>query len=199
MPKGKQNVGCVLPEFALDNLGASFKVILVESVICYDSQDGREFYIPDYQGLIKKIAVTRAAHPAKLAGRDIKFLRKSLSLKAKDLASKLDITPEHLSRCETGDKILSPNSEKVLRSLVMFEAIFVLRKALEDTGLENQDLLGEISKLLEKMQHILEGLSIQSVRSADEEIVFHFRREPKCKDHAADNDGEPLEWLDEAA
>ena len=100
MSYGKQNgMGSVLPEFTVDDLGTSFKVVLIDSVTCSVGENGKEFLIPDYQGLIKQIAVSRAAHPAKLKAGDIKFLRKNLGLRSKELASKLDVSPEHMSRC----------------------------------------------------------------------------------------------------
>lgn len=200
MSNGTQNAGCILSEFTVDDLGASFKVVLINSVTCYEREEGREFFIPDYQGLIKKVAVTRAAHPAKLMGADIKFLRKSLGLRSRDLASKLDISPEHFSRCESGDKVLSPNSEKVLRSLVICEAVYVAQKAIQDCGIEMAAALDTISKLLDKLKEIMEGLTIKAVRSAEEELVFYFRREEKLRPAANDRGDLPqVEWLDEAA
>jgi DNA-binding transcriptional regulator YiaG len=197
-----QNEGCILPEYTVDDLETSFKVILVDSARCIEGENGSEIFIPDQQGLIKQIAVSRAAHPLKLRGRDIKFLRKTLGLKSKDLAEKLDIGPEHLSRCESGDKILSPNSEKVLRTLVLLEAVYVVRKALEDCDSKTDRISDKISKLLDSLKEVVSGLKISPIHTADEELVFHFRRETKGRqdEHANDSASDlPPEWLDEAA
>jgi len=201
MANGKQNAGLILPEFTVDDLGTSFKVVLINSVTSFERDNKKEIFIPDYQNLLKKIAVSRAAHPAKLKGGDIKFLRKNLGLRSKDLAEKLDISPEHLSRCEAGDKILSPNSEKVLRSLVIFEAVYVLQKALEDFEGNKAKIQAEVSKLLERLKVVMEGLKIQPVHSADKEVIFYFKRVPHSASQVANDDlhSDPPEWLDEAA
>lgn len=199
-----QQNGSILPEYAVDNLGTSFKVILVGSAQCCQGENGREIYIPDYQGLIKKIAVSRAAHPMKLKGDDIRFLRKNLGLRGKELAEKLDITPEHLSRCESGDKTLSSNSEKVLRTLVLLEAVYVLKKAIDDNPEARPKMSERISQLLDSLKDIVSGLKISPVHSADEELVFHFKlaggenqvRSVPANDHEA---AKPGEWLDDVA
>lgn len=199
MSIGKQNVGAVLPEYAMDNLGTSFKVVLINSVQIAHGENGREVFIPDYQGLMKKIAVTRAAHPLKLRSGDIRFLRKTLGLRAKVLAEKLDISPEHLSRCEAGDKTLSSNSEKVLRSLVLLEAVYVLRKALEDTGVNSKRLGDKLTKLLDSLQDIVSDLKISPLHVAGEQLELHFRRVQTSQEQLEPANDDPLEWLDEAA
>lgn len=201
MSYGKQNgVGCVLPEFTVDDLGTSFKVVLINSVICSEGEKGKEFLIPDYQGLVKQIAVSRAAHPVKLKGGDIKFLRKNLGLRSKELASKLDISPEHLSRCEAGTKILSPNSERVLRSLVLCEALYIFRKAIEDVEGPKANSLDKLTGLIDRLHEVMGDFKIQSTYDANEELIFHFRHVPMSKPAANDGsvDAAP-EWLDEAA
>lgn len=198
MSTGKQNAGVILPEFTVGNLGTSFKVVLINSAEQHQGEKGPEVYIPDYQGLIKKVAVTRAAHPVKLQGGDIRFLRKTLGLKAKDLAEKLDVSPEHLSRCEAGDKILSPNSEKVLRSLVLLEAVYVLKKAVDDSTQERPKLQKNISKLLDALNEVVSRLKIVPVQEAGDDLVLHFVRENASEYQPANDDSGP-EWLDQAA
>lgn len=200
MSYGKQNGG-VLPKFTVDDLGTSFKVVLINSVKCSDGEFGREVYIPDYQGLIKKIAVTRAIHPNKLKGGDIKFLRKNLGLNSKDLAQKLDITGEHLSRCEGGQKVLSVNSEKVLRSLVIFEAVYVLRKAIEDSEYRTDEVLEKLSKLLDGLKEVMSGLKISPLHDVDDELVLYFHLDTQETSSAANDDhaAPAQEWMDQVA
>lgn len=201
MSNGKRNVGSILPEYTVDNLGTSFKVILVDSAKRIPKENGYEIYIPDFQGLMKRIAITRAAHPLKLKSGDIKFLRKTLGLKAKDLAEKLDITAEHLSRCETGDKVLSQNSEKVLRSLVLLEAVYVLEKAVRDAGEDASSVLEKITGILGTLKEVVSGMRISPVHSADEDLVLCFKRIKKSTVDLPANDmhGPPGEWLDQPA
>jgi DNA-binding transcriptional regulator YiaG len=199
MSNGQQNDGLsILPEYTVDNLGISFKVILVNSVECSVGSEGPEISIPDFQGLMKKVAITRAAHPLKLKGGDVRFLRKTLGLKGKDLASRLDITPEHLSRCETGEKVLSTSSEKVLRTLVLVEALYVLQKALEDHEVDAVRVQGKITSLLSSVKNIISDLKISSVSRPEEELILYFRRESILK-AANDHGVAASEWLDEAA
>jgi DNA-binding transcriptional regulator YiaG len=197
----KRNAPRILPEYALDDLGNSFKVILVDSVECREGPKGREIYIPEYQALIKQIAIQRAMHPAKLKGADIRFLRKNLGMKSKDLAAKLDITPEHMSRCETGDKLLSPNSEKVLRTLVLLEAVYVLKKALEDAGKlavkKKVTILEKIADLFDRTKEVVEDLTISPVHAAGEDVILRFRLVNQLEKVAANDDVHdvPREWL----
>jgi DNA-binding transcriptional regulator YiaG len=198
MSNGKQNVGCVLPEYTVGNLGTSFKVILVDSAQRIPGDNGADIFIPDYQGLVKQIAVSRAAHPLKLKGGDIRFLRKTLGLKAKELAGKLDISAEHLSRCEAGDKTLSPNSEKVLRTLVILEAVYVLQRAVADCTGDHAGLNDKVTNLLVRLKEVVSGLKISSVHAAGEELVIYFRRVART-DVDAKLPDDSREWCDEAA
>lgn len=191
-----------LPEYTLDDLGTSFKVVLVNSVERRLSSRGPEVFIPDFQGLMKQVAVSRAMHPLKLKSGDIKFLRKNLGMKSKELAAKLDISPEHMSRCESGDKVLAPNSEKVLRSLVLLEAIYVTRKALEDANHTGDShfnaLVSKLTKLIDRTKSVMEGLTISPLHSAEEEIILYFHLVSQLTSDAANDDVSqlPREWLD---
>jgi DNA-binding transcriptional regulator YiaG len=71
--------------------------------------------IPDLDGLIAAVAVTRAMEPAKLTGVEIRFLRKAIGLTGKALAEALEVKPETLSRWENGKDVMGPTSEKLLR------------------------------------------------------------------------------------
>lgn len=206
MSKNSRSEAITLPEHTLDDLGTSFKVVLVNSVERRVSSKGPEIYIPDFQGLMKQIAILRAQHPMKLKAGDIKFLRKNLGMKSKELAAKLDVSPEHMSRCESGEKTLAPNSEKVLRSLVLLEAIYVARKSLEDAsqnGVENvSKFITNLTELIDQTKSMMEGLTISPLHSADEELVFQFHlvRQNEAEIANDEVDNWPREWLhDEAA
>ena len=104
------------------HLGAPFKVILHNAVKQYiDADTGKilRTQIPNLSGLRKEVALSRCLHPRKLNGLELKFVRKAIGLKAIELSSLLDITPEHLSRCEGGDRLLSGAAEKLLRVIVL--------------------------------------------------------------------------------
>lgn len=198
MPNIVQNGTRILPEYNLDNLGVSFKVVLINSVECTTTDKGQEIYIPDFQGLIKKIATARAAHPLKLKGCDIRFLRKTLGLKAKELAGILDISPEHLSRCESGEKLLSNSNEKVLRSRILLEAIQVLQKAIIDQNKYIDSFQKKIQSLLDSINRVVSDLKISPVCGADEELVLQFWR-AEARAAANDHEVDAAEWRNEAA
>ncbi|MGH7813623.1 MAG: helix-turn-helix domain-containing protein [Candidatus Binataceae bacterium] len=78
------------------------------------------------EGLISAIAVARVGAAAKLNGRDVRFLRKALGWPSKELAAKLEVRDETVSRWENGREPVGPTSEKLLRLIV---AEFLAEKA----------------------------------------------------------------------
>lgn len=74
--------------------------------------------IPDVEGLIAAAAVYRCTVPIRLNGAEIKFLRKSIEMSAKELAKILDSRPETVSRWETDKEPIKASNEKLLRLLV---------------------------------------------------------------------------------
>lgn len=108
----------IVPEFVDDLMGAPFQVVLENSVLeerCEKCGKVLGVTIPDLDGLMAAIAMARALDPQKLSGEEIRFLRKAIGWKAKELAEFLEISPDHLSRCETGTHPLSNGLEKYLR------------------------------------------------------------------------------------
>jgi transcriptional regulator with XRE-family HTH domain len=75
--------------------------------------------IPDLDGLIAAVAVTRAMEPAKLTGQEIRFLRKAMDISGKALAEVLEVKPETLSRWENSKDVMGPTSEKLLRMVTV--------------------------------------------------------------------------------
>ena len=107
-----------LPEFDVTNLlGARFPVIIEDAVEITECDDcgKEEFHIPKLKELSQAVAVIRASMSIKLNPVDVKHLRKSCDLRAKDLADLLSATPEHVSRIENGKKVMSEAHERILR------------------------------------------------------------------------------------
>ena len=107
----------VIQEFRDDAMG--IPAILVNSVRRIEHGGESGVVVPDIPGLEAAMAVARVILPHKLNGREIRFLRRSLGLKAVTLASFLDVTPETLSRWENGPEAISTNAERVLRLRVL--------------------------------------------------------------------------------
>jgi putative zinc finger/helix-turn-helix YgiT family protein len=79
---------------------------------------GAEFpEISNIIGLHQVIASHLTRKPAPLTGPEFRFLRKEISLKAKELAQCLGVTDVSLSRWENGASPISPAADRLLRTL----------------------------------------------------------------------------------
>lgn len=77
-----------------------------------------EVDIPRMEELHRVIAQEVASKSARLAAQEVRFLRKYLGFSGVDFAATLDVTPETVSRWETGKKQMSPVAERALRLMV---------------------------------------------------------------------------------
>ena len=112
----------VLGEYEDDLIGIGVPVRLVDSVIEERCDEcgvvvGRE--IPDFDGLVAAVAVSRALHPLKLRGEELRFLRKALEVSAKELAEIIGVTQETMSRWENNRDPITPAMEKLIRFMVV--------------------------------------------------------------------------------
>ncbi|RYZ79133.1 MAG: helix-turn-helix domain-containing protein [Proteobacteria bacterium] len=198
-----------LPEYE-PNIGAPFKVKLLDSVVQKVSPSGEilETYIPNLDGLLKEIAFSRALDSRKMSPEELKFVRKAVGLKAIDLAEMLGISPEHVSRCEKGDRTLSPAAEKLLRVIILRKRHDPLKMAhLFESIISNDDLninqINQIKKLVsiykatvEEIESAISDSNISSVYNVNSplEFVFHL----SCDD-SSDIDIEDLlgeKWIE---
>ncbi len=77
-----------------------------------------EVDIPRMEELLRLIAQEVASKGPRLIPQEIRFLRKYLGFSGVDFAATLDVTPETVSRWETGKKQMSPVAERALRLMV---------------------------------------------------------------------------------
>jgi putative zinc finger/helix-turn-helix YgiT family protein len=77
--------------------------------------------IPDLPGLLAAVAVYRATIPVKLQGHEIKFMRKSMEVSAKELAELLEVSQETVSRWENDRAPMGSANEKLLRLMTLFK------------------------------------------------------------------------------
>ncbi len=77
-----------------------------------------EVDIPRMEELHRVIAQEVASKSARLTAQEVRFLRKYLGFSGVDFAATLDVTPETVSRWETGKKQMSPVAERALRLMV---------------------------------------------------------------------------------
>lgn len=169
----------VLAEYHADSLGAPFKVILLNSVRqIIDTKQGRieKIVIPNERGLYQQIALARILVPRRLSGFEIKFIRKAVPIKASSLAKKLGISPEHLSRCEAGERALAASGEKCLRIAILLELFRVpveLQHRREQSELLNRKLV-VFARAMEEIRSIIDEMTIPIVFDASEELRFYF-------------------------
>lgn len=88
---------------------------VVQALVCGKCRTELRTDIPDMPGLVAAVSVARAKEPLKLGGQEIRFLRKSVGLTAKELASDLDVSDETVSRWENGHLAIGNSVERILR------------------------------------------------------------------------------------
>jgi len=185
--KWNGNTAVILESYdATDLLKAPFKVILKDSVKQVVDSEGvvLETIIPDPDGLIKAVAQARVLHPHKLVGPELKFLRTALGLRSKDLANAIAVSPEHMSRLEADDKVLSPQCEMLIRIYTYVSALpFTTKKEIVATQVAKQ------------VGRVFGGLSIRPCHSIDETLEFVLVRKHRNPDIGSlDNDDSNGTW-----
>jgi len=105
----------VKPEHVEDLGGLVVKVlnavVVQRCASCSDEMTG----IPDIQGLARAAAMVRALNPARLLGKEVKFIRKALDMTQKQFAEKMELSHEHVSRWENDHNGVGGLSEKLVR------------------------------------------------------------------------------------
>jgi DNA-binding transcriptional regulator YiaG len=188
-PTWKGNEANTLEIFdATEMLNAPFRVLLSNSARAILDGEGnvQEVFIPDPEGLVKAVAQSRVLHPHKLNGADLRFLRSALQLKSKELAKRIAVTAEHMSRWERGEKPLSPQSEMLIR-------IFTYVSTLPFTTCKR----AAAEKIADQVGKVFGSLNITPVHDIDDEISFVFERVPiDCEggDHSHTLDGDNGLW-----
>lgn len=74
---------------------------------------------PNLEGIIAALALARSEAPQKLHGAEVLFMRKALGWTARELASRLGVREETVSRWEHDHEPIGPASEKLLRLMVV--------------------------------------------------------------------------------
>ncbi len=171
----------VVPQYEIDTLGAPFRVTLHNCVtLGVDPSTGEEkVNVPDLVGLINAVVRARVSHPWKLNGRELKFVRNALGLKANLLADFLEMSPEHLSRCEAGAKVMSTISERFFRLFAFMCTFFPDPEALLIRAMNGTEIEQKATKPNEMGKKFAEqflSMKIQSAYDADEELHFEFAR-----------------------
>jgi DNA-binding transcriptional regulator YiaG len=174
-------------------LGTPFKVYLANGFVERPNAAGKvSVEINDLKGLILMVVRSRALHPRKLSGDDLKFFRTSLCMRSNEIANALDVTPEHYSRCETGIKTLSSSAEKFYRMYAFLEA------SCKDKSLRDAPPIAatpeQAKEAMDAFRKVFFDMKIQHVYPVGEDLEFHFiRRTREC----CAADGEDGKWRNE--
>ena len=185
MTTAKKHQSVLIAEYEANDLGVPFKVILLNSVRqLIDGKTGEvdQVIIPNLRGLIKCIAITRILNSRKLSGGEIRFVRKAFKLPSKHVAEMIGVTPEHLSRCESEERLLSAGAEKCLRVSIFLEQfkIFEELDALceKDSNLERK--LSDVREAIKKIGNIIREMKISAAFEASPLVFkFHINSDPE--------------------
>ncbi|MEW8525524.1 MAG: type II TA system antitoxin MqsA family protein [Candidatus Thiodiazotropha endolucinida] len=147
----------LLPQYTVTSIG--LEVVVVNSVneFTCEACGEAEVSVPDLQGLIAAAAVARVQIPQKLNSKEVKFLRKSIQLTAKQLGDLLEVSQETISRWENDKTPIGPGSEKLLRLLV---------------GI----LIGKNAPGVDFDEKSVLDMKVQPIMSSPDPIVMQFER-----------------------
>lgn len=169
----------VVDHFVATDLGTPFKVVLHKAVrvTFNDRNEAISYSIPDLDGLLRATVIARILHERKLSGSDIRFVRRAIGVKQKDVARSIEMSPEHLSRCEAGNLVMSPTSEKLLR-------IFALKTVVKLNRIKACEAKTKLEDALDKLFEVMKPISAHSVEHV---LEFHFRRTRPSSDVEGDD------------
>lgn len=155
-------------------LMAPFTVLLENAVTeqtCGACGAPSSIYVPDMEGLLHAVVFARACVSRKLSGQEIRFMRRAMGWKAKDLAKELGVSAEFLSRCENGSKVLGETTEKLFR-------IFAILKTPDKELLSDFDLSG-----------LFDLIKVSPTWDAEKPLTLSFVRAPRREGRAANGNG----------
>jgi DNA-binding transcriptional regulator YiaG len=154
----QEGVTRVVDHFDAEDFGAPFKIVLDHCVpVTFDKSGNMLSYtIPDPDGLMRVVVLTRILNARKLTGPDIKFLRKAVGVKQKDLAPAIELKAETLSRCEAGAQPIGPASEKLLR-------LFLFKTTIKHHKLKDCEVKTKLEEALDALFDLLQPVSVHDV------------------------------------
>lgn len=116
-----------------DSSGLPITLVGVRVDRCPDCGD-YEVAIPQIESLHRAIALTLVRQASRLRPAEIRFLRTYLDWSGNELAKRMGVAPETVSRWEQGTTAMGVIADRLLRSMVLFhlqvsEPLDVLRHA----------------------------------------------------------------------
>lgn len=106
----------ILPEHVEDIGGVTVRLIeTVRALRCTNCCAEAGTFIPMMRGLIEVVAMSRALVPIELTSGDLKLMRRALGMRQKEFAEAMGVSPETMSRWESGAQGIGDHSEKSVR------------------------------------------------------------------------------------
>lgn len=116
--------------------------------------------IPQLDDLMDTIAAALVSKPFELAGKEVRFLRKSMGANIEDFARKLGVDRSHLSRVENGSLAVSRQTDRLVRTLVLLHRPELLDKL---SGLGNRE---KVLKRLEEIRPEPRAIAVEVRKTA---------------------------------
>ena len=106
-------------------LGLPYPIILLDGAVAEIDEIHRRnkigVAIPNMEGLVAAVAVTRALLPVALDGAEARFMRRAIGMSAKDFAGATNIDPATLSRWENNKATVGGWADKQIRMAVVIK------------------------------------------------------------------------------
>ncbi len=129
-----------IPRYEETGLGLPYPVILIDAAEEELDEDGNVvgIHIPEMEGLVAAVAITRCLIPIRLSGAEVRFIRKVIGKNAKQFAEDLEMDPATYSRWENDKQSVGAWADKQVRQA----AIILLREKVPHFSLDPKDVVG---------------------------------------------------------
>jgi transcriptional regulator with XRE-family HTH domain len=110
----------MLEVYEENNLGLPYSIFIKNTAIAkidIKTNDVIGVKIPDFDGFVANFIMLRIIVANKIMAEEVRFFRKSLKLTGKKFAELLNVTPETVSRWESG-KNIGEKDERIMRVLL---------------------------------------------------------------------------------
>jgi DNA-binding transcriptional regulator YiaG len=111
----------ILPEYRTDALGLTNVTLIgiAQELYCRYCGERLGVSYPNLEGVLAALALARAQNPQKFGGAEVRFMRKTLKWTARELAARLGVREETISRWEHDREPIGSGSEKLLRLMAV--------------------------------------------------------------------------------
>jgi len=130
-----------IPRYEEDGLGLPYPIILIdgaEEEIDDASGEVVGISVPNTEELVAAVAITRALHPLKLDGSEVRFIRRAIGMQSKDFAVSLGMDPATFSRWENNKQECGGWADKEVR----MAAVIALADQVPGLTVDAKDVIG---------------------------------------------------------